>query len=437
MVQIIPAAQPRPKMGQRLGQALMQGIEQIKPEIQLMEENKALKSRGIDVSGIRDPETRSQIIAHELKYGAKKKAIEATQERGYGSHGNKNASELTPITKKEKLPGFIVQDGIEPKKGLYTQKTTQGELQPIRSSEQLQQDGIQFARNANSIAGQTIMSDQDGIAYENEKNNLAIQSNERIQGDQRALQSEKSAFNQKGRAEAINTIDKDNLTPEVASYFGKKAENLASEVNSDSELDQKLAQEITNYKKTVAIAKNSVNEPPQNAMGDDSLGEKVIGDLKKKLDPLLKMGLYDKARDILSEKGYGPEQRETVISNLPDSVNKVLAGIPRFRTNQKLGHPRQAAAVVREYSNDQKEVINNAMSQIFKADPSTNITLLRKRMRDELNIDWRGFKDGLDYAIDTGALPLEGDNLDQYSRMSEPEESGLQQILRVFGIGGR
>jgi len=58
-------------------------------------------------------------------------------------------------------------------------------------------------------------------------------------------------------------------------------------------------------------------------------------------------------------------------------------------------------------------------------------------MRDEKNIDWRAFKDGLDYAIDTGALILDANNLDQYSKMSEPEEGPLQQLLRVFGVGGR
>jgi hypothetical protein len=202
-------------------------------------------------------------------------------------------------------------------------------------------------------------------------------------------------------------------------------------------LDKKLTDEITNYKKTVAIATHSVNEPPQNKMGDDSLGESVINDLKRKLDPILKMGLYAKARDILSQKGYGPEQRESVISNLSESTNKLLSEIPTLRTHQKLEHRNGMPTTLRDYSPDQKEVINNTMAKIFKADPSANLILLRRQMRDEKNIDWRAFKDGLDYAIDTGALNLDANNLDQYSKMSEPEEGPLQQLLRVFGVGGR
>ncbi len=439
MVQIIPAAAPKRTFGSKLNEGIGRGLELAEKYVNRNSENEALKSRGIDVNGITDPETRAQLIAHDLKYGAKKAQANALREPGYGEQREeeKKGSGIVGegTYKKESLPGFMGREEIEPKRGLYSQKTTQGELQPIRSAQQVQQDGIARARRVSDSG--FIMSDQEGIDYENAVNNQVMQSNQRIQGEHQALQQEKSIMNRKGQDQALNTIGQDNLTPEVAAYFGKQAENIASEVNTESDLDKRLADEIKNYKKTVAIASNSVNEPPQNLMGDDSLGEKVINDLRKKVDPLLKMGLYDKVRDILSQKGYGPEQRETVVSNLPDTVNKVLSGIPNFRTKQKLGHPRQGAQILRDYSDDEKEVINNSMSQIFKADPSTNIVLLRKRMRDEKNIDWRAFKDGLDYAIDTGTLPLTEENLDQYSRMSEPEETGLQQLLRVFGVGGR
>ncbi len=405
------------------------------------EENAHFRERGVELKGL-GPEARSYAMQTYYKKEEKRARNEGMRDRNYPGN-EKHSSEswfgAQQTKKKEPLPGFMGREEIEPKKGLYSQKTTQGELVPIRSAQQVEQDGIARARQTSEDPNGFSMSDQEGIDYETEKNNRAIQSNQIIQGEQQALQGEKSGFNQKGRAEAINTIGPENLNPGVAAFFGQKAEQLAGEVNTESELDKKLAKEIENYKNTVAIVENSVHELPVNKMGDDSLGEKVISDYRNKIKPILDMGLFDMARNLLAGKGLGPEQRETVISNLSESTNKILSEIPTLRTHQKLAHPRAgpAAAVVRDYSPDQKEVINNTMQKIFKKDPSTNMTLLRRQMRDEKNIDWRAFKEGLDYAIYTGALTLNAENRNEYARMSEPEESGLQQLLRLFGVGGR
>src|SRR6185503_1109181 len=193
---ILPAVN-RQNLGSRFGQELGANFgEGYSKGKEIAKENAALKKRGIDVEGLTG-ETRSQVIAHDLKYGAKKKAIEATQERGFDSQGKPSSGDLGSRTKKESLPGFMGQEGIEPKKGLYTQKTSQGDLQPIRSAEQVQQSGIELARNA--MANGFPMSDQEGIEYENAKNNLAIQSNQRIQREQQVLQQEKNEMKQKGQ----------------------------------------------------------------------------------------------------------------------------------------------------------------------------------------------------------------------------------------------
>lgn len=401
-------------------------------------EDAALKKRGIDVEGLRG-ETRAEVIAHDLAYGRKKNNIDLMREKDYDQDEDERPrgnNRTEPTNKKEKLSGSMgLEQEIEPKKGLYTQKTTRGELQPVKSFEQVQQEGIKKARYVSENGG--LMSDQEGIALANQKNNEIITSNERIQGEEKALQSEKSNMNQRGQAIALGTIGEDKLTPEVANYFGKRAELLAEMVKTESDLDKALEGEIRAYKNAVAIAENSINEPERVGIGQDRLGPKAITDLKTKLEPLLKMGLYDKARDILSVKGYGPEERETIVSSLSESTNKTLGGMPKIPSKSKLEYKKGYPESISDYTPSERNMINDVVTETFANDPSANLILLRKAMREEKNVDWRAYKDGLDFAIYTGKLEMTPEQLQQYSKMSEPDETPLEGLLRAFGVGGK
>ena len=73
MIQIIPNRKQNPwgEMASNAMQGIDKGVEAYQKGRLMQEENDALEKRGIFLKGIRDPDTRSQIISQELQYGRK------------------------------------------------------------------------------------------------------------------------------------------------------------------------------------------------------------------------------------------------------------------------------------------------------------------------------------------------------------------------------
>ena len=112
MVQIIPAARPKKTFGSKLNEGVGRGLQIAEKYYNEYSENEALKKRGIDVSGIKDPETRSKVIAHDLAYGKKEiqdkqlqqenKEVLRDMERKFGlQEGELAAYEKNPKLAKE------------------------------------------------------------------------------------------------------------------------------------------------------------------------------------------------------------------------------------------------------------------------------------------------------------------------------------------------
>ena len=84
-------------------------------------------------------------------------------------------------------------------------------------------------------------------------------------------------------------------------------------------------------------ALRSYNRPYQKLMGTEKSVESARKDLKVKIQPLLDAGLYDKARLLLSEKGYYPEEREMTITDLGENSLKNINRMPRIATSAEIG----------------------------------------------------------------------------------------------------
>lgn len=451
---ILPYNDRGPSKSQRMAKELKGAFEKGVEIYGKHEEDKALKEKyGIDLAGIKDPETRSQIIAQELQYGRKMKQAEKSGGINYATGERNTGREPLEIKEtKKNLPEFGQVEGKQTAtapsmmnkgpKGSFPQPETEGVVKPLLNSEQLWEKGSQIAQ----------MSRDNGIPMTDaEGYNAAANINEENKHHNASVQQDKArkiATEEKYGETAVNSLRRvmQHPTEEQEALFRKKGEEAAAAGESESEIRKKLAIEARNFKNTIANVKNSI--PPnrtftsikKSILGTGREAEKERTGIKLKLQPLLKEGLYDTARNLLSELGYHPEERESFISELPEGTNKIMAAFPKIDRPEeaetdfvkKQFQPFKKA----EYTPDQIAEIDDTVSNVFKTDPSTNLVLFRKAMEDK-GADWEVFKDALDKGILEGSIQLNDDQFNQLDNMDQPPLDNLDKILYKFGLIGR
>lgn len=436
------------KKAEAFKQAVGQGIELYGKH----QEDKALKEKyGIDVAGIRDPDTRSQIIARKLASGTK--SAQAKQQLGTNYFPGNEESPIPDVkTTKQVLPEFgevagkktarVPQNISQQPEGMGSvpQPETQGVKRPLLAPDQLMNQAKQVAQLSlgtdNPVSPEQVYS---ALAEKNEDNrryNAAVDLDlaKRIESQDRY-----------GNI-AVDTLEKvlPDATTEQQAIFRKKGEEASKAGESEAEIKRNLAVEARNFKNAIANIKKSIGPKrlfssiKGEILGTSRPEEKEQTAIKIKLKPLLDEGLYGTARNLLSELGYHPEERESLITELPEGSKKILATFPKINRETKsvfmpgMVNPGAQA----EYTPDQTKEIQDTVSNIFKTDPSTNLILLRKAMEDK-NVDWIAYKDALDKGIIEGTIKLNDDQFSQLDKMDEPPLDRLDRMLYKSGLIGR
>src|SRR5690606_27689092 len=142
--------------------------------------------------------------------------------------------------------------------------------------------------------------------------------------------------------------------------------------------------------------------------------EKASSDIRKHLQPLIDLGLFDTARNILSKKGYGIEEREAIINPLGMQSQAILNQIPTregrtirgLRTNIPLNGQEDTSS------------IKDALVKMKQVDPNFSLSLARKSFEDK-NYSWREFKDGVNELLDEG-FELTDDQKNQLGTLDTP-----------------
>ncbi len=241
-------------------------------------------------------------------------------------------------------------------------------------------------------------------------------------------------------------------TPEMQAIFKKKGEEYAGseEGKSEADIDRHLAVEAKNFKNMYSNIQKDLSAPRlQNKLQRSFLQsgkdfEQSAADLRVKLKPLLDLGLYDTARNLLTELGYYPEEREQIINPMGEKESTVLNRVPKATRNMTEVNqflPRKSILPESPYSypEGQKENIIEGLKDLHQANPNFSLPLARKSFEDK-NYDWRIFKDAFndfEGILSQENKELSTDQQNQRTILDSPPLNLLEKVLHGLNLQGR
>ena len=439
MVQIIQE-QSRHKKGTPIGEQFSKAFSGGLQAYEKMQEDKALEEMGVDTR-IKDPAYRSKMLAQKMTQDASKKQAVASQKVNYSLDGT------TPETKR-----FIDENkseaGSEPTSQKSSKQIEQSKLEetkksrekkPVLAPDQLMFQGKRIAEERTQAGQHTDAEEGYEIARklnaDNEAYNEGIAAKQQQYGDL-AVSKLENLFS--------------DATDEHRARFQKKGELAFERGLSESAINQEMSEEARKFKNMIAKVKGSV--PAARFMshafgGPDRNWESTKKDLQLKLKPLLDDGLYDTARNLLSELGYHAEERESIVSSLGEYAKKGLAEMPSMAikkaniwdapTKEDGKYVSAGEKVSRERNSPERmEKITQSLGDILSKDPSSNLILLRKGFEDK-DVEWDQFKDALNQLADSGQIELNPDQFNQLNDLDMPALSGLDKFLHSVKLIGR
>lgn len=227
--------------------------------------------------------------------------------------------------------------------------------------------------------------------------------------------------------------------PEIEAIFQKKGEEIAGKGKSEAEINRTLATEAKNFANAIANVEKELDAPrlfnsiSRGLNGTYKNFESASSDVRKHLKPLLDLGLYDTARKLLQDKGYGIEERDIIINPLSERSKILLNRVPKIKAGPFEGMERTG------FDFERKPVdLNNIKSSLLelkKADPNFSLVLARKYFEDK-GYDWREFKNALN-ELESDGFELTDDQRTQRGNLDTPPLNMLEKLLHSVGIIGR
>ncbi len=362
---------------------------------------------------------------------------------------------------KQNLPGFMQQPGQENQNqenpffpnnqpgqngpGNIPQEATNGQAQKVLSPTEripvIKKLMTDSAAAGIPIPYQEAKGQVDAVEEEKKLHNVEVE-NER----KRRVGSQREYGNK--AVDQLTTVFPE-ATPEMQAIFKKKGEEYAGseQGHSEADIDRHLAVEAKNFKNMYSNIKNDLSAPRlQNQLqraflqsGKDF--EQSAGDLRVKLKPLLDLGLYDTARNLLTDLGYYPEEREQIINPMGEKESTVLNRVPKAKRQLKPSNEVGAFSYdpIYFYPEGQKENIIEGLNDLYQTNPNFSLPLARKSFEDK-GYDWRVFKDALnDFEGQLGQenKELSTDQQNQRTILDTPPLNLLQKALHGLNLIGR
>ena len=253
------------------------------------------------------------------------------------------------------------------------------------------------------------------------------------------------------RGEAALGEVMENAPTELRDYMAQKAQSYQSENLSDAELKKRLNTDAAKLKNEVASLRRSIpsarlgTKIKEQFVGKGRKQENLNTSIKNKIKPFLDRGMHSVVRAELADLGYGPEERESLISNLGESTRRNLNEFT------KIEHPKQSPKFINpnlpsglknqiqdlpELSDDQRQKFSGNLKNVLKEDPATNLVLLRKDYEDK-GVSWKEFKNQIDDMIANEELQLTPDQSKYLDILDQPPLDKLDKILYGLKLKGR
>lgn len=365
----------------------------------------------------------------------------AQQKTPYGTSGEEER-DRTPVqvSQRPESPEFLGRSNEERSNfpsnrlanvgpGQVPQEATTGVKIPLLTPEQKRDRAVKLARERTAAgiptkpqeALEEINAEQADVRLHNQSVDQELAQRRKGQQD----------FGQKALARLEEVYP--GASPQLKAIFQKKGEDASLRGDSDAEIEEYLANEAKKIGNSIFNAKKSLSAPRllQN-LGRTFNGtyrdfSEAGADVKKHLQPLLDLGLYDEARNILkNDLGYAPEEREIILNPLSDRATSVFAQIPAApKARKTLGLPT---------GNDTK-AIKEGLLELKKVQPNFSPVLARKSFED-LNYDWKDFANAWNELLQEG-FQLEDDQRNQQALLDTPPLSRLEKVLEGLNLIGR
>jgi len=400
------------------------------PEVLKLSQAKASQKPPFGMEGQgRTPEERQQFINE----------MQAYQQQGqqqlpqFGQTQPNQANQFFPS----------VQGGNEAP-GNFPQAATSGLKNPVLSNSQLMSNAKPLAKEMTEAGIPTTVPQ----AYEilKSQNEDIKESNKLVELERKERVGEQKTYGSLGET-ALQKVMPD-ASPEQVAYFKRKGEDFAGQSKSEADIERSLASEARIFKNMISKIKDTIppgrsyNRAYQSIMGTSRDKEKREADARIKVQPLLEEGLYDTARNLLSEVGYYPEEREGIVSSLGENTIKSINEMPRIWDKKDIGSFERQARKFQpnprpNYTPEKQEIFTQNLGQTLQNDPATNLILLRRKYEDDKGVDWQLYKDSLNELINTGQFKPNSDQFNQLDSLEQPPLDLLDKILYGIGIGGR
>jgi hypothetical protein len=232
-----------------------------------------------------------------------------------------------------------------------------------------------------------------------------------------------------------------NASEEMSSAFSRLATSLIKQGKTESQIRKELASEASK----LAQVENNVKNIYKRQKGlpkilnylsrtEKELPKQII-ELKNNLKTVLDKGLYEEARRIAKEAGYGAEETELAIGNLSENAKKTIAKMPSFEKFEKRGAP-PVNFLTKKITPEQYNEFESNLNDVLQDDPYANLILLRSDYMKK-GVDWRSFNDAVNKIIDEKGINLTRKQQEELATVSQPPLSVLDQLLYDFGLRGK
>lgn len=324
--------------------------------------------------------------------------------------------------------------GEQGETGNVPQPTIPEKPLPLMTPNQVWQEGERIARE-NTQRGNP-MTVPEGVA-------LAKSINEERRAFNKDIEAQKNIRVERQRDygdRAENALSKfiPDATPEMKAILRREGEKASNENISEANIDyyvsnkaRDLARIITNVEKDLS-APRTQNAILRGAQGNLKNLQESMNTARRIVKPLLDLGLYDTARNLLSKSDFYPEERETIINPMPDYVAAQINQIPEHNDKTET-----LFETVHHYSPEDREVLKNSMKDVFKKNPNISPILMRKVYEDK-NYDWRVFEDVWNDLVLDGDIELSEDQRNQANAyLNRPPLGNLEKIFYDLKFIGR
>lgn len=220
--------------------------------------------------------------------------------------------------------------------------------------------------------------------------------------------------------------------PEVKAIFQKIGEQAASRGESEADINRYLSKEADKFKNAIANVQKDMSAP--RLLNSISRGlkqeyknfDQSAADARRNIQPLIDLGLFDTARNLLADKDYGPEERDIIVNPLSSRSQSII---------NKILPVTKAGPLMPSGRNVDPNEIKSTLQELKQIEPNFSLLLARKAMEDK-GIGWRDFKDALN-ELEQEGFQLEDDQRNQRGYLDTPPLNILGKMLHGINLIGR